>query len=41
MHYTCIVCISIDFVTCKHKIKNKEMSTFIVAELGDCDSDSE
>ena len=56
MHYTCIVCITIDSAMrinkkyfpqvyleeCNYKIKKRQMSRFIIAELkSDSDSDSE
>ena len=55
MHYTCIVCITIDSAIrinkkyfpqvyleeCNYKIKKRQMSRFIIAELkSDSDSDS-
>ena len=55
MHYTCIVCITIDSAMrinkkyfpqvyleeCNYKIKKRQMSRFIIAELkSDSDSDS-
>ena len=53
MHYTCIACVTIDFVMrmdkrrvhleeCKYRVKKIQMSSFIKVELeSDSDSDSD